>query len=533
MSRVRAAAVVIVVVLVLAVSIPALVRRSPPLRRLAFAVWNLRYPPLRPPAAGPTSVLVRASVRRQVIEGFGASVRTLASDGPDTLSPALRLRALDAAYRQVGLTMGMVDQMLVESRSPTGEGQNDNRDPLAIDWSGFQTHAVDVMRPALLDLPPARGFDDYHLGQRFNTRWASPWLAALRATDYRLYVDEAAEQIVAACLYWRDHVGPVPKMLQPFNEPLSGNEEVRDGTTQDLVDIVRRAGDRLAAAGFGDVRFVVPSEETEEKSYASASAILADPRARSYVGAIGYHPYPYTSPYVNVRRLLRTSGLGHPDANRIAARQQLRELARAYTLPLWMTEISAGGVDPRSYDDFRGRAIHIHDELTYADASAYLAIASMADVTQPVHGRAVGPEAHEGTVVLVDSSADSVAITGLGYAIGHYARWVRRGAVRVEADAGDPLLQVTAFRDDKRGKLTLVLINNAGSSRVTTVTIDGVRLIGDITGEQSTTSAYWQSVAPIRPRADGFEIAMPHTSVTSLTATFDPSAASSSAERRK
>lgn len=531
MSKPRALVLLGIIVVLLAVSIPALGTRSPALRRLALTVWNLRYPPVRAPAAGPVTVFVRASARRQVMEGFGASVRTLVSEGRDTLTPSLRLRALDALYRQVGITMGMVDQMLVESRSPAGEGQNDNHDPRAIDWSGFQTRAVDVMKTKLFDLPPARGFDDYHLGQRVNTRWASPWLADLRKTDYRVYVDEAAEQIVAACIYWRDHVGPVPRRLQPFNEPLSGNEELRDGTRQDLVDIVKRTGDRLATEGFGDVRFVVPSEETEEQSYTSASAILADPHARSYVGAIGYHPYPYESPYANIRRLLRTSGLGHPDASRIAARQRLRELARAHNLPLWMTEVSNGGVDPRSYDDFRGRAIHIHDELTYADAAAYLAMASMWDISQPLHDTVVGPEAHEGTVVLVDSREDSVTITGIGYAMGHYARWVHRGAVRVEADAGDTLLQVTAFRDDRRGTLTLVLINNAGSSRTATVKVDGVRLSGEISGEQSTASAYWKSVPPILPRSDGFEIAMPETSVTSLMATFEQSPSSGTEQR--
>ena len=96
MTRRRAAVLLGSIVVVLAVSVPALARRSVTLRRLAFAVWNLRYAPLATPAAGPTTVLVHASARRQVMEGFGASVRTLASNGRDTLPASLRQRAIDA-----------------------------------------------------------------------------------------------------------------------------------------------------------------------------------------------------------------------------------------------------------------------------------------------------------------------------------------------------------------------------------------------------------------------------------------------------
>ncbi|HYM22620.1 MAG TPA: hypothetical protein VEU08_05415 [Vicinamibacterales bacterium] len=452
-------------------------------------------------------------------------MRTLVTDGRDRLTPPLRARALDAAYRQVHLTMGMIDDMLWESRGSWNQRQNDNDDPNAIDWSGFQTAEVDALRPKLFDLPEAKGFDGYYLGQRTSTRWADRWLASLRSRDYDRYLDEAAEQIAAACIYWRDHVGPVPTYLQPFNEPLSGNRELAGGTTRDLVDLVSRVGDRLTREGFGYVRFVVPSEESEEASLRSAQAILADPHARAYVGAIGYHPYPLTSAYANVPRLLHTSGRGHPERDRIAVRARLRDLAHRYGLPLWMTEVAQGGVDPRSYDDFRGRAIHIHDELTYADASVYSGMVSMADRTEGLHGSPVPIADHEGTVVLIDSKAGTLDITGIGRAIGHYARWVERGAVRIDAEAGDALLQATAFRDDVRRRLTLVLINNSGSARTAAISVDGVSITGPISGEESTPAAYWVPMKPFEASTSSrFEINMLALSVTTLVANVAPSA---------
>jgi O-glycosyl hydrolase len=512
-------------VLCFGLGITALIVARPPrplLRVLQSAVWNWWYGNPAPPSAGFTTVQVHATVAHQTVEGFGANVQPLVMDGRDMLTPSLRQRALDAAYRQVALSMGMVDQMLVEARD--GHPQNDNDDPRNIEWTGFQTSAVDALIPKLLQMPVMARLDNYHLGQRINTRWASPWLAQLRETDYSRYLEEAAEQIVAGCLYWRERVGAVPRWLQVFNEPLSGNHELKGAATGDLVDIVANAGERLQQKGFGRVRFVVASEETEEKSYESAAAILADSRARRYVGAIGYHPYPYGSAYANIPRLLRTSALGRPDTARVEARRRLRELARAYGVPLWMSEVSAGGVDPRSYEDFLGRAIHIHDELVYADASAFFGMLTMWDVSQPLHDAITPIGVHEGTVVLVDSKSNSVDITGIGYAIGHYARWIRRGALRVEAVAGDALLKVAAFRDDERRTLTIVLINNAGSSRTVRVTVDGIRLAENVRGEQSTRAAYWVPMATFSPEtASSFAVEMAATSVMTIAAGVDPS----------
>lgn len=70
-------------------------------------------------------------------------------------------------------------------------------------------------------------------------------------------------------------------------------------------------------------------------------------------------------------QILRASGSGRPDPASVEQRGRLRELGRKYGVPLWMTEVSHAEVDPRSFDHLRGRAIHIHDEMVYADASAF------------------------------------------------------------------------------------------------------------------------------------------------------------------
>ena len=123
----------------------------------------------------------------------------------------------------------------------------------------------------------------------------------------------------------------------------------------------------------------------------------------------------------------------------------------------------------------------------------------------------------EDTIVLIDNDTETVHTTGMGYAIGHYARWIKRGAVRTEATSSDPLLQVTAFRHNSQRRIVLVIINNASAEKRINVKVNAVRLEGNLTGEQSTAAAYWQPLTPFALTAPtSFMLTVPAHSVTTI-----------------
>ncbi|MGH8245410.1 MAG: glycoside hydrolase family 30 beta sandwich domain-containing protein [Gammaproteobacteria bacterium] len=479
------------------------------------------------------TVAVDATRQHQTIEGFGATHVSLVYPGRgDNLSPPLRRRAIEAVYREVGISLGNLTGVLDPARAGSAivletpgsweQRRNDNSDPFTFNWNGFLTTMVDNTKTKLVDLAQPMGFNNYYLGQQLNTRWVSPWLRELRSTDYERYLDEAAEQFLAGHLYLRSTYGIATKYQMPFNEP---SIELDRASVGDAVNLVKRLGARLRREGF-DPKFIVPNEESEEQSLLTAQAILSDPEARQYVGAIGYHPYPYRSVYASVPRILGTSGAGRPDHSKIAVRRQLRDLARQHGLPLWMTEVSNGGVDPRSFDDLRGRAIHIHDELVYAEASAYFGMLNMSDaVTDRLHYQGRGETTNffrstsEGTPVLIENDTGRVTITGMGSAIGHYARWLTPGAVRVAAQSSDPLVLVTAFRDKNQNRFVLVLINNGPAARQIQITVSGLKLRGDVVGERSVPHAIWQSLKPPSSAGNSLILNVPGESVTTLAAT--------------
>jgi O-glycosyl hydrolase len=254
--------------------------------------------------------------------------------------------------------------------------------------------------------------------------------------------------------------------------------------------------------------------ETEEVSLRVARAILSDPGATPYVVAIGYHSYPYSEGYSSASFILSTSGAGKPDTGRVAVPDQLRDLGDEYHVNVWMTENSHGG--RRSYNTVRARVVQIHDEFLYANASAYFGEEAMWDLTsQRLHFKnndLYGDS--EGNIVLINNDTGAVDITGIGYAIRHYARWVRPGAVRVDATSSDPPAQVSAFRDDSWGTVALVLINNAATPKSVSINFTGLSVTGNWTGEQSTVSGYWKPFAAAS--ATPFTIILPETSVTSI-----------------
>lgn len=474
------------------------------------------------PSPAPVTIRVDTAVRHQRMEGFGATTLSLAYGGGDLAGydnednfPGLRAKAIEAVYGQVRLSMGNLEPRTLEQRG------NDDDDPSRINSNGFDWRESRFLKEKVVDLGRPFGLDNFSLAPKINLR-QMPWLKAIRDADYNRFLDECAEHVLAEALYWRDTLKTTPRTMFLFNESISGNGELQGGSTQQVVDITKRAGARMKVAGLA-TKFIVGNEESEETSLKVATAILSDPEARPFVAAIGYHTYPYGSPYSSIPALLTTSGQGRPVASRIEIRGKLKELARRYGVQLWMSEVSHGDAPLESMDALRGRAIHIHDELEYANANAYFGMNAMWDSkTHQEHFGGRWPLTSEtDTIALIDDDAGKIIITGMGYAIGHYARWIKRGSLRVETASDDPLVQTTAFIDTVRRQVVLVLINNHNAPRLVNVALNGAVMKGSLSGEQSFGTVRWRRLPLLAPtQKNGFALTLPPESVTSVRASY-------------
>jgi uncharacterized protein (TIGR03437 family) len=98
---------------------------------------------------------------------------------------------------------------------------------------------------------------------------------------------------------------------------------------------------------------------------------------------------------------------------------------------------------------------------------------------------------------------------------------VKKGAVRIDAGSDDPLVQVTAFRDDAASRLAVVLINNSSQSKTIHATLNGLNLSASLTGEASAASGFWQALPQVGlSTPKDFTITLPPQSVTSIGGPF-------------
>lgn len=492
-------------------------------------------------ASEPVTVTIDNTNPKQVMHGFGATYSTqVLAGGQDYLTASQRSRSVDALFNQIKIRTG-VAPTLIEAPQ-TGDWwanrRNDNTDPLAINSAGFNSTIGNHFKTKVADLASPAAITEIYPDLRVNLNsWgANPWLIGVRTADYNIFLDEVAEHALAGMVYWRDTYGSEPRFANLFNEPQRGNNELAGGTGQQVVDIIKRVGSRLRSNGFNTVKFVAPSDGSIAGSLSIARDIIADPAARQYVGAIGYHPYPYSSNYTDIATILSTSGAGLPVAVELEDRRQLKELVAPYGIELWMTEVSNGffdgvargdvaNIDIQSFDALRARSIHIHDELKYTNASSFSGMQSMWSKNANFdHFGSYEIDDNAEDLVIVDQNTDEVKISAMGYAIGHYARWINRGAVRLETTSGDPLVQVSAFRNESQQKAVAVAINNSSTERMVQMNFTGLNLTGQISGERSTSGGagnYWQPITAITPTsATQFAVTLPAFSITSLSGSY-------------
>ena len=473
-------------------------------------------------AANPAAkVTIDTARTQQQYFGFG-STYALGVLANNRMTDDQWRRAVSGLAKEIGAATGTAPPVIeYTTLKPLVPGIRFSR---PIDFTGAQTLF------GLFNRFSPDGVADIVPFANINTRWQHQWLNSVKTSDYPRYLDEVAGKAVATVADWEKRNGREPEYLQLWNEPLSGNGELVGGTVQDLVAIIKHTGKRLREAGYLRVRLLVPNEETVGRTLDDMRVIARDPEALSYVGAIGYHAYPYASDYSYIPRLLsiRTQGV-RPDAT-VRERLELRALSRRLGIPVWMTEVSSGyspggprapieSYVPDSIDWVIGRSIHIHDEFRYAGASAFFGMLALwTDAEDRDHFASIGGSRNlrggGDNLILVDTAADQVIITGMGRAIGHYGRWLRRGARYIEAESSSPFVLVSPFLD--RERLVAVLVNTASTASRITVELEGSAFSGSLTGEQSRTDAQWQPIPSFETNGSTLTLDVPGWSVTTI-----------------
>jgi O-glycosyl hydrolase len=413
-------------------------------------------------SAAASAITVDLMASRQVVQGFGSSNRVwsdphVGNSGKTFIPVTAQKQILAALYGRLGLTR--VRNVLEQGVQRTPNGPFNFNGKLADDHVKF--------------VKQARG---YGLRTFFpGPVYVEPWM---KADDPDAYVDWA----MAMLRRWRA-LSLEPPLYAPLNEPVING----DFPPQWLHDVVIRLGARLRAAGF-KTKFVIPDDENPRDAYGRSVAVLQDPAARQYVGALAYHVYRW-DPVDGKAELSR-----------------MREIANRYKLPVWMTEYST-----KEYRDWRSAfewAERMHVLLTDGGVNAI-------DYMWGYFGDWVRTDTMI-SIAFDDGAYRGFSATPIYWITGQYSRYVRPGYLRVAATGSSDDVLMSAYKGPDRA---IVIATNRGNATQTVrVAVRGGTIKGVVRPVRSSATEHWKTLQSIKPRQGSFSSTLPPHSVTTFVA---------------
>ncbi|MEV0380346.1 glycoside hydrolase [Nonomuraea sp. NPDC050643] len=435
--------------------------------RAFVAITLLGLPAAGPAhAAAPPAVTVNERVRHQEIDGFGVSQAFRRNELLEALPEAQQREVLDLWFdRTKGAGLSIL--RLGIGSSPTGSPYDhmvtiQPEDPGGPDappryvWDGDDNSQVWVAKEA----------QRYGVERFFADAWSAPGYmkdngddkngGTLKPEWHRAY----ANYLVAYTKFYARE-GIKITDLGFTNEPdWTATYASMRFTPQQAAEFVKVLGPIVPKG----TKVVCCDSFGWNEAKAYTAAIEADPEARRHVKVHTGHTYasPVDAPLPTSRKT-------------------------------WMSEWNPNGTtwnenwdDGSGYDGFT-IAQAVHDALTLADVSAYVYWLG-------------GSRGATRALLQLDEVARTYHVSKRLWALAAYSRFIRPGAVRLEASAADPALKVSAFRNPDGSRVVEVL--NTGTAPVTWQGVRGraTAYVTD-TANSLTPSAVTGRTVTLQPRA--------------------------------
>jgi O-glycosyl hydrolase len=404
---------------------------------------------ITPNTGSATAINITPGTKHQTIDGFGAF--TAGNEGDGGFGDKYQ-RVLATAVNNLGVS-------LVRSELPPDfEIVNDNDDPNVINPAGYNVNA----------LPVKKFIEQYNLGVRkfITTLWTPPAYMKRNLSnsaiqnffeDNRLdsnFTAEFAEYIVAYIKIMKQETGidifaiSLQNELQ-FNEPYNSAKY----TPEEYVNIVKAVGRRFKKEGIKTLLFG-PENLPAQADYSSyVDAIFNDAEAKNYFNIYAIHNYDATG-------TAQGSASSGDWGNILTSARRFPAIAGA--LPAGHTGNGGSGIRTaqtetsgyfQDWDNALRLAATIHRALVFGNISmwVYWSVES-------------GENSEYGLL-----NGEKTGNSPLMYASKQYYKFVRPGAVRVDASTSDANILVSAFQNaDPDNSTAVVMINNSTTATITT-----------------------------------------------------------------
>ena len=394
---------------------------------LALGGVRCNSPYARVPAV---AIALDPTTTYQRIDGFGGS----AAD-----ESALRAMPEPDRSAVLDLLFGDLEPSVVRIKPrPAMEPANDDADPVHVNAAGFVRPDDHLWQLAEIF---ARGNHPFLLG----ALWTPPaWMKTTSQEccggTLRAGMETELAEFFSVYLSYLEAARHPLDSLSIQNEPEAASPwDANTYAPLRMGKVLEAVAQRIVADGHS-TRLHGPDNAIASFLPVFLPALLAKPIVLSLFDAVGFHLY---------------GGTFYPDSSTIAADVAPVANAAPAGMPLWMTEFSNTTFRGYgSHDEGIWQAELIHESLL-SGVSMYV----MWNLYRP------GGPGEAAIVIPTTPGAHGYTVTPKYWTLRQYAKYVRPGAVRIEASSGDADLLVSAFRDDTVGKLVAVVINRAAAPR--------------------------------------------------------------------
>jgi O-glycosyl hydrolase len=409
----------------------------------------------------------------QVIEGFGGF-------GPKEVWWANTSQYYDEEFLDLivnDLGVNIVRTQLYWDFEP----ENDNEDPHSIDWSGFNFSEISNNGKQFNFM---RDLDKIPGMKQIASIWTPPvWmkldvdnsLASFCNGQCGGYLnpalyEEFAEYCVAYVKTIKRETGVDLYALSLQNELLFANPfESCVYTPEQYAEVLKVVGERFHEEGlqtkiFGPEHMGSYSWNTE-----LFEAVLDDPEARKYLDIYAVHGYQ--------------DGV-NPSTGTATGWVNMDQRVREYGKQLWMTETSGG---EGNWDSDFDMGYTLMLSLKYGKINAW--------VYWYLSGR-----------VIIDNVPQKRY-----FIFKNFYKYIRPGAIMVECTSEDPDIIPVAFRNEKEGMLTVVLMNNSDNAKIAPLNFEMPEFVKFFRTSQN------ENFTEVHPLNNG-EIELPAHSFTTMIA---------------
>jgi O-glycosyl hydrolase len=397
--------------------------------------------------AAPVTVTVDGSRTFQTIEGFGANINHRSWNATE-LSPVL-----DAMVDQAGMTL-----FRVILDKPLYEMTNDNGNPSVMNWDYYNQLYSNPEFQKLWGLTAYLNQKGITNGVMFNFQGPGPaWMVDNDGYLLPGYEAEWAEMLASMYAYARNTQHLQFSLVAPCNEQ-EGYACIRI-TMEQCVGMLHALAQLLDANGMSDVRFVAPDELNTGTEW--MAGMMSDPVVMAKLAHFGAHAYDQIGGTSDgIYDFLKQS----PYPDRTFWMTEFNE---------WCTTCENPGVSgTNSWEYASGAALYMISHLANG--------ASAALIWEGYDGQYnyYGPDEWSfwGLFALDDTNAVIKTYTPrkIFYTLSQISRFVRPGAVRINAGLWTDPISVIAFNHPDSGQITITGANTDASQQVLSATLSNL-----------------------------------------------------------